>query len=103
MFEILPALRRSRSLLALHAGSNPGINERIQEFYFKKLRCAEADDNFTIQIKKEKNGFKELLSDPVAMKKLSEVEPAGIKALEYKSKMVESLRMRETMFQNEVN
>lgn len=33
LFNMLPAMRRAKSLLAFHVGSNPGITERLVEYY----------------------------------------------------------------------
>ena len=33
LFDILPGLRRSKSLLSFHCGVNPGINKKIQKYW----------------------------------------------------------------------
>ena len=48
IFNMLPALRRAKSLLAFHIGSNPGITKRICEYYRTKLRVADKESSNTI-------------------------------------------------------
>ena len=57
LFDMLPALRRAKSLLAFHIGVNPGITERITEYYHKKLRITPKKDPFNIQVIRENNNF----------------------------------------------
>ena len=39
LFNVVPALRRAKSLISFHVGANPGINKAIQKFWHQKLRC----------------------------------------------------------------
>ena len=71
LFNMLPALRRAKSLIAFHVGSNPGITERLQDYYQDKLRVAEQPPHNAISIGKEKNAYKTALDDPEAYQNLS--------------------------------
>ena len=53
LFDMLPALRRTRSLLAFHVSTNPGITERLVEFYQEKLSIADEVAPCNIRIAKE--------------------------------------------------
>ena len=40
LFNMLPALRRAKSLVAFHVGANPGVNKKIRRIYQERLRVA---------------------------------------------------------------
>ena len=87
LFDMLPALRRAKSLLSFHVGANPGVgNKKLVKFWHEKLRCAENEVAIAIKIKKEPNQYKRLLQDNRAAQLLPK---SRLKALEYKSKQME--------------
>ena len=61
--EIGPALRRAKSLLALHASGNPGVTQDVTEELFQRVHCQPKfkvnviDDVVKENIQKNKDGF----------------------------------------------
>lgn len=37
--EIARALRKSRSIIGIHLGENPGLTEEIKEYIFGRVHC----------------------------------------------------------------
>jgi len=60
LIDILPGLKRSKSLLAFHLGSNPGIVKTLQKHWRKNLKCKPKEAKNVINVAKDDNKGKAL-------------------------------------------
>jgi len=56
LVDLIPGLKRSKSLLALHVSSNPGIVKAVTKLWREKLNCKPKEKKHVIIVHQKKEG-----------------------------------------------
>ena len=74
LIELMPPLKRAKSLLALHIGYNPGVDEALKRVIRIKMRCKKTPKHTCDVVIKKNQAWKEMQDEILFMKEGIELQ-----------------------------